>query len=214
MRSNRCVATGRLPLCTTVAIVLVAGVCSAHAQTAAPEARAVDKSIKASDLRGEWFRAGAGFGCKVSAAKLPPDLLKPDILAKACLHMGPFGVGENVQTLTTSLGAPPRTLPQSNGATESVDFLEKPGQYPYLVATVSKGIITALQVTGPAPAKGYSFNHIDLGAPIDTLVQYFGQPRHLEPSSEKDTELWTYGLQPFSFEVRDSHVTSIRIALP
>jgi hypothetical protein len=95
-----------------------------------------------------------------------------------------------------------------------VYFLEQAGQYPYLVATVSKNRVVALQVTGPVAAKGYSFNHLDLGSSTDTLVQYFGQPNHLEPSSEKDTDLWTYRPWPFSFEVKGGHVTSIRIAEP
>jgi hypothetical protein len=51
-------------------------------------------------------------------------------------------------------------------------------------------------------------------AGLDTLVQYFGQPSRSEPSEEKDTELWTYAAQPFSFEVRGGHVTSIRIREP
>jgi hypothetical protein len=77
-----------------------------------------------------------------------------------------------------------------------------------------KNRVVALQVTGAVAAKRYSFNHIDLGSSTDTLVQYFGQPNHLEPSSEKDTDLWTYRSWPFSFEVKGGHVTSIRIAEP
>jgi hypothetical protein len=69
-------------------------------------------------------------------------------------------------------------------------------------------------VTGPLAAKGVSFSHVDLGATIDTLVQYFGQPNHLEPSGEKDTDLWAYRPWPFSFEVKGGRVTSIRIAEP
>jgi hypothetical protein len=176
---------------------------------------AIGNRITAADLRGEWQRVGPGFACKVTTeGKLPPDLLKPEIMARACLHMGPFGIGEDAKTLTAALGAPVRTLPQPNGATASIYFLEQAGHFPYLVATVSNDRIVALQVTGPAAAKGYGFNHVDLGASTDTLVQIFGQPNHLEPSSEKDTELWGYRPQPFSFEIKDGHVTSIRIVDP
>jgi hypothetical protein len=68
--------------------------------------------------------------------------------------------------------------------------------------------------TRPAAAKGYTYNHIDLGVPADTLVHFFGQPTRFEPSEEKGTELWTYNPWPFSFEVRDGHVSSIRIREP
>jgi hypothetical protein len=174
-----------------------------------------DKAIKATDLRGEWLRAGPGFACKVPAGeKLPPELITPEILGRACLYIGPFVIGDDAQALIAALGAPHRTLPQPNGAKASIYFLEQAGQYPYLVATVSKNRIVALQVTGPVAAKGYTFNHIDLGATTDTLAQYFGRPNHLEPSSEQDTELWAYRPWPFSFEIKDGHVTSIRIADP
>jgi hypothetical protein len=221
MRSDGCRVPGTLlRWCSVVGLLVAAigvGLAPVHPQAAGSGAvgGAGDKAIKATDLRGEWIRAGAGFACKVGAvAKLPPELLKPEILARACLHMGPFVVGDDAQALVTALGAPHRTLPQPNGVVASIYFLEKAGQYPYLVATLAKNRIVALQVTGPVPAKGYGFNHVDLGVSTDALVQVFGQPKHLEPSSEKDTDLWTYGPWPFSFEVKADHVTSIRINEP
>jgi hypothetical protein len=220
MRLDGYRVNGVLSRFAAVVVLLVAGLGvgaePAHSQVAGgPAGNTIDKGIKATDLRGEWLRAGEGFGCKVGAvAKLPPELLKPDILARACLHMGPFVIGDDAQALTKALGAPHRTRPQPNGAVASIYFLEKAGQFPYLVATVSNNRIVALQVTGPIAAKGYSFNHVDLGATTDTLMQVFGRPSHLEPSSEKDTDLWTYGPWPFSFEIKGDHVTSIRINEP
>jgi hypothetical protein len=167
------------------------------------------------ELRGEWHRAGPGFVCQVAAPhRLPPEAIKPEVLERACLHIGPFVIGAESATLQPVVGAPSRTLPQPKGATASVYFLESPGHYPYLVATVSQDRIVALQITGVAAAKGFSFNHVDLGASTDALIQYFGQPKHLQPSSEKETDLWSYTPWPFSFEVKDGHVTSIRIADP
>jgi hypothetical protein len=176
---------------------------------------AAGSATKSEELRGEWRRAGAGFACVVGpTAKLAAQAIKPELLTRACLHLGPFVVGDDAQVLKTALGAPPRTLPQPSGATAWLYFLEKPEHYPYLVATISNNRIFALQVTGPVAAQGYAYNHIDLGVPTETLVQYFGQPSHFEPSEEEDTELWSYGPQPFSFEVRGGHVTSIRIQEP
>src|SRR5690349_22649892 len=173
------------------------------------------RDAKFRDLQGEWRRAGAGFACVVGPTnRLAPGEIKPELLSRACLHMGPFVVGDDAQRLTTTIGKPYKTLPQPNGATAWVYFLEGAGQYPYLVATVSKNRIIALQVAGPAAAKGYTYNHIDLGAATETLVQYFGQPNYVEPSEEKETELWAYRPWPFSFEVRGGHVTSIRIDEP
>jgi hypothetical protein len=80
--------------------------------------------------------------------------------------------------------------------------------------TIAANQVVALQVTGHAAATGYGFNHIDLGMPMETLLHEFGQPGHVGPSEEKGTELWTYGPWPFSFEVRDGHISSIRINKP
>jgi len=217
MRSDGCLMPGTfLRLCGVVVLLFAApggSLVPVHSQAAGGGAG--DKAIKATDLRGEWYRAGPGFACKVVApTKLPPDLITPDILARACQHMGPLLIGDDAQALKTAFGAPHKTIPQPNGMMASIYFLEKPGQYPYLVATVSNNKIVALQVTGPVAAKGYSFNHVDLGVSTDALVEVFGQPKHLEPSSEKDTDLWTYGPWPFSFEIKADHVTSIRINEP
>ena len=70
----------------------------------------------------------------------------------------------------------------------------------------------ALQVSGPAPAPGYSFNHINLGDSTEKLMAQSGGPFHVGPSGLEKTELWTYHPWPFSFEVRADRVTSIRIS--
>jgi hypothetical protein len=36
--------------------------------------------------------------------------------------------------------------------------------------------VIALQVSGPAPAPGYSFNHINLGDSTEKLMAQFGAP--------------------------------------
>jgi hypothetical protein len=207
----------RMALAVVVAFVAALGFDPAHGQTSGGAARGSVEVDKFTDVRGEWRRAGVGFAC-VSEPNKRLDTIKRDVLAQilayACLHMGPFMIGQNAQALRAALGAPHKTVPASNGQTGLVYFLGERDHYPYLVATVANDRIAALQVTGPSAAKGYGFNHVDLGATIATLVQYFGQPNHVEPSEEKDTELWVYGPWPFSFEVRDDHVTSIRINEP
>lgn len=121
---------------------------------------------------------------------------------------------QDAQALKAALGEPHRTRPGANGSMQWVYFVGQRDHYPYLVATVLKERIVALQVTGPSAAQGYGFNHVDLGATSDALVAIFGQPNHVEPSELKGTELWAYRPWPFSFEVTAGHVTSIRISEP
>jgi hypothetical protein len=167
------------------------------------------------DLHGEWRRAGAGFACTVtSKGRLPPEAVNPDVLAKACLHMGPFMIGGAAQSVTSLLGAAPRTMSQPGDATALIYFLDRPGQMPYLVATVQKDQIVALQVSGRSPVKAYGFNHVNLGDDTKTVLKYFGAANKIGPSGEAGTDLWSYGPWPFSFEMRDGYVSSIRIVDP
>jgi hypothetical protein len=48
----------------------------------------------------------------------------------------------------------------------------------------------------------------------DTLLKHFGPVSDTRPAGLKDTELWSYSPWPFSFEIMDGHVTSIRITDP
>lgn len=165
------------------------------------------------ELRGQWLRVGQTFACKVEAGKriTPPY---PDVLSLACQRMGALGVGISKASLKAALGEPHRRLPQPNNATAYVYFLGKTDQLPYLAAVVKANRVVALQVSGPAPIAAYSFNQINLGASIEKLKAQFGGPFRVGPSGLEKTDLWTYEPWPFSFEVREDRVTSIRISDP
>jgi hypothetical protein len=164
------------------------------------------------DGRGEWRINGPSFICIVTwPNKQPPKDLTPETLANACLYMGPFGIGRDAKTVAAALGPPHRTLPQPNEAMANLYFLEAADRMPYLIVTTRKDKIIALQVSGAATSKDYTFNHIKLGDDTATLVKYFGAARQVSPSAIKDTEQWSYGPWPFSFEVKGGRVTSVRI---
>ena len=80
--------------------------------------------------------------------------------------------------------------------------------------TVRNERIIVLQMTGPATAKAYSFNHVNLGDSTQTLTQYFGAPFRVVKSELPDTDEWSYPPWPFSFEVKAGRVTSMRINDP
>jgi hypothetical protein len=165
------------------------------------------------ELRGQWLRVGQTFACKVEAGKhiTPPD---PDILSFACQRMGALGVGISEASLKAVLGEAHRKLPPANNASNYVYFLGKPDHYPYLAATVTTNRVVALQISGEAPVAGYSFNQINLGDSTEKLMARFGGPFHVGPSGLEKTDLWSYRPWPFSFEVREDRVTSIRIIDP
>src|ERR1700744_5570730 len=148
-----------------LAALLVASFAGA-AQAQTTGAKAPDAKVHhITELRGQWSLNGPAFVCTVGTKeKLKPSADMAEMLARACQHMGPFVVGDDAQVLKQTLGEPHRTMPpQPNGAVSWLYFLEQQEHYPYFVATVLKDRIIALQVTGPVAAKGYDFNHVDLG---------------------------------------------------
>jgi hypothetical protein len=165
------------------------------------------------ELRGQWLRNGQTFACRVEAKKgaAPPD---SDLLGFACQRMGALGVGISQASLKALLGEPHRKLPQPNNATAHVYLLGRTDGTPYLAAIVKADRTVALQISGEAPVAAYSFNRVNLGDSTDKLLAQFGGPFHVGPSGLEKTDLWTYGPWPFSFEVRQDRVTSIRIADP
>jgi hypothetical protein len=164
--------------------------------------------------RGEWRRVGATFVCKADAPKGPPSsAVTPEDMLKACMRMGPFVIGGDARTLA-ALGTPHRAVPQAKGAKALAWFLGEPNRQPYFVATVLNERIVVLQMTGPATAKAYSFNNVNLGDSTQTLTQRFGVPFRVVKSELPGTDMWSYPPWPFSFEVKAGRVTSVRIVDP
>jgi hypothetical protein len=100
---------------------------------------------------GEWSRAGAGFSCRAAAThEIPRDKFNPDELGRACLHMGPFRVGDPAAKVKSLLGEPHDTPPRPDGEKAWLYFLGERKHFPYFVAFVRNERIVALQVTGHA----------------------------------------------------------------
>jgi hypothetical protein len=191
----------------SVEIARIAGAAALLSLAAVP-ARSVELE------RGEWRRVGPSFACVVGGPKDLPPSVTPDMLLMACMHMGPFVIAGDARTLTSALGPPHHLMAQPNAPAAQMWFLEQKDHHPYLVATARNDRIASLQVTGPAPAKGYAFNHVNLGDSTETLTRYFGPAFRIGKSDLPDTDVWHYGPWPFSFEVNAGRVISIRIVDP
>jgi hypothetical protein len=187
---------------------------SAARPASPPLAPTVPADLK--DLHGEWKRAGAGFACTVT----PPRQLSQEqllaVMARACLRLGPLVVGDAADIATAALGPPHRTLKQPQDRVAWIYFVGQRDHYPYFVVTIAADKIVALQVTGDGTttAPSYDLSNVGLGATTEDLVKVFGQPSHFEPSELKGVELWTYPPHPFSFELKDGRVMSIRMRQP
>jgi hypothetical protein len=173
-------------------------------------AQGVRAPAQDSGLRGEWRRAGPTFVCQVTSAnKLQSPT--PDQLIHACQRMGSISIGISEAALTAALGQPHRKLPQPDNAKAYVYFLGQQGQPPYFIAVTKAGRAVALQASGETPTPASSFSQINLGDSTEKLRSQFGAVFNVEPSGLPDTDLWSYGVWPFTFEVKNDRVTSIRI---
>ncbi len=161
--------------------------------------------------RGEFIRAGGGFSCKVGADQKVRPEHGPYLTEQACLHMGPFAIGGD-SALVKALGKPEQVAPLSAEATQLVFLPPTPTGNTYMVVTIAHGRIVALQMSGEAPIPGWSFNHIDLGMPVEKLTGILGEAFNVRPVADNGSELWTYGAWTFSFEVKAGRVISVRIA--
>jgi hypothetical protein len=163
---------------------------------------------------GEFIRTGPSFACQIKA----PSKLSPAEIEKlsehACLRIGALAVGNKVTMLKAALGEPSRIHPGRKEATAWVYFFGKTAAASYLVASVWHETLVALQVTGREPADAYGFSGIKLGDTAEAAIKRLGKPMVAQPTGEGTTEIWSYQPWPFSLEITDGHVTSIRVADP
>jgi len=164
--------------------------------------------------RGRYVRSGPGFGCVIEpTGKLSPDQIKA-ISEHSCMRIGPLVVGMEAAALKASMGQPSRQVEGPKGTTVWVYFFGTTNDDPYLLASVWRNRLVAIQVTGRLPADKYGFNGITLGATTESLTKQFGNPMGLRPSSLPNTVLLSYDPWTFSFETSGGRVTSIRVADP
>jgi hypothetical protein len=164
--------------------------------------------------RGYYKRSGAGFACQIEAlGKLSPEQIKA-LSEHACMRIGPLVVGMDAAALTSALGQPARQIQGPKDTMVWAYFFGKTNDDPYLLASIWKDRLVAIQVTGRLPADKYVFNGITLGATAESVTKQLGKPMRVGPSSQPNTDVWSYQPWTFSFELSGGRVTSMRVADP
>lgn len=164
--------------------------------------------------RGYYKRAGLGFACVIGPSeKLSPEQIKK-LSEHACLRIGPLVVGMNTAALTSALGQPAREIRGPKDTMVWAYFFGKTNDDPYLLASVWKERLVAIQITGRLPADKYVFNGLTLSATADSVTSKLGKPMAVGPSSVPNTEVWSYQPWTFSLEMSGGRVTSMRVADP
>jgi hypothetical protein len=196
-----------------LAIACATGV-SGLLQPGAIHAQDTSATLVDSPYPGEFIRTGPAFACQIRApAKLSPAEIEK-LSEHACLRIGSLTVGNKAVVLKAALGEPNRVTPGQKEATSWVYFFGKTPAAPYLVASIWHDTLVALQITGREPADAYGFGGLKLGDTSEATIKRFGKPMVAQRTGEGTTELWSYQPWPFSFEITDGRVTSIRVADP
>ena len=200
-------ARARATFATAIAVLGIAATTGALAQQARPD-------LVNPVHRGYYKRSGPGFACVIGPSeKLSPDQIKA-LSEHACMRIGPLVVGMEAAALKALLGQPSRQIEGPKGTTVWAYFFGKTNDGPYLLASIWRDRLVAIQITGRLPADSYSFNGIVLGATSDSVTKQLGKPMAVGPSSIPNTDVWSYQPWTFSFELNSDRVTSIRVADP
>ncbi|NEX94861.1 hypothetical protein [Caulobacter sp. 17J65-9] len=158
----------------------------------------------------QFVRAGAGFACISAVA--PGDGAEIP-----CLRMGPLGVGMARAEAEAVLGAPFTSVQDRGDETfiHPLAWRDVPGgkELAAYVALAydADGRVKVLQVSGVPIAQDWAFSKVRLGETEAAAIAALGEPFAREPVPDTGAQLWTYGPWPFSFEVLDGRVVSIRL---
>ena len=171
-------------------------------------------------IRGEFRRTGNEFDCRlILSERFSPGDYVNITTDQPCLFFGPvdaaIAIGSLAKPLLTSLGPPIATQPDAGGSTSHFFRFGEGKDPPFFVVSVMQERIAALQVSGPANTTGLdnlSFAGIHIGSSEEQLLKRFGAPLRKPKGGLPNSEMWSYLPWPFSFEVADGKVISVRIS--
>ena len=76
----------------------------------------------------------------------------------------------------------------------------------------SRRCVSSIQLTGVPWSGAWTFDDIKLGDPGKAIIARLGNPHGVSPSRQEGSIVWDYLPWTFSFEIRGSIVSSIRVS--
>jgi len=133
----------------------------------------------------------------------------------ACLHIGAIRIADRYDGIETRYGKPSQVIPQSKGREIKVFVLKsKRNETTYLAITVEDNLVNAIQIEGARPDEPLPFSSVSLGDSSQRLIDLLGEPAKRKSVEENGATLWSYSPFPFSFEIVDQKVSSMKIWNP
>lgn len=195
-------------------VVLAAAAGAAQAQTESPTAGKVGRPVPS-----EFIRAGAGFGCV-----FPRGMSAEAVDAagmRECLRLGPLQIGMSRTAAEAIAGKVVARAEDGRGVNHIYPLQWSADGDDAVLSTYlalrfdAADRVEMIQISGPpTPARRWAFSSVALGDDERVLRERMGAPFRTEPVAFNGAQLWSYGVWPFSFEVKDSKVISIRLRTP
>ena len=190
--------------------------------------------VRDGEYRKAWPPGLEGITCTSIS---PPNTVPPNHSASMhshCLRLGPLQLGMQFYQLQMSLAqfsdieqagiVKPRDLGATPDGLQTVAIPvvsfrsgEQLRMSSYLVAVFDKqGFVRTLQLTGLAggAASGLPFSSVTLGTTKEKLVNILGFPSSTSDVPQIRGKLWNYAPFPFSIELKDGVVYSVRLETP
>lgn len=139
---------------------------------------------------------------------------------QSCLRIGPLHIGQDLASVEAKIGKALRIESQLNVevrvyAIRSTSLEDGALRlHTYWVLTYRGGIAVAIQLTGEPSTERFSFSSNLLGDRTSQLLDRFGEPSSLKRDPNLGSVYWEYSPFPFSFEIRNNTIYSIRVAEP
>lgn len=136
-----------------------------------------------------------------------------------CLRTGPLVIGMSETEIRDVLSEPLAETDDGQGGRAYVYALSWAGIPNGSDLTAYAAVVygtdrraKSLQVSGSArPAGDWGFSGLAIGDPASDVLAKFGRPFSTSLVEFNNASLWSYGVWPFSFEVLDGVLVSIRI---
>ena len=174
-------------------------------------------TLEAQPLPPKFFKSGQ---IKSGADKL---IDCEDVQNINCLSIGDITIGGDFDQLKELLGTPWHSLPRKDRSIDAVYPL-RIYQYStaYWVISHKDNRIIAVQLTGNRSPQALLFSGLQLGDKRDKVIATLGYPkarRHYgkkggKSGGKNDAYLWDYSPLPFSLEIYNNRLYSVRVHLP
>jgi hypothetical protein len=160
-------------------------------------------------------REGWGFSCHLSKERSDrheSDRTAPDA---ACGQIGPLSLGMRRADAEKILGS--STSGESFGNRILYVYSLQTDEAAHMTTSVVIGYdseqrIGSIRLAGSPWPGAWTFADIRLGDPGKTVISRLGIPHGVSPSREEGTLIWDYLPWTFSFGIRNSVVSSIRVS--